>query len=433
MRKKGIFSVQELDSFKKQLLVWSNKFEVCCYLDSNNYLYDQYSSYECLVGVGMIDELSYRTLNSLEKGAAFDRLKTFYESKQDWILGFLGYDLKNDVEDLTSQNLDKLGLPDMYFFQPKHIIYIQKQQIYIEAHNPEKIFKEIIETPTNEEKKATKGIEIQQRISKELYLEKVAAIQQEILRGEIYEMNFCQEFYVEEVEIVPLQLYRQLNDIAQSPFAVYFKVKDQYLLCQSPERFLKKEQNQLLSQPIKGTIKRGKDEEEDDLLKVELSKNPKERAENIMIVDLVRNDLTRTAQTASIKVKELCKVYSFQQVHHLVSTIESTLSKEIHFVDAIRHAFPMGSMTGCPKIRSMELIEQYEESKRGLYSGSVGYCTPNGNFDFNVVIRSILYHKKNRYLSFQIGGAITYDSNPFNEYEECLLKAKAILEVLIKI
>lgn len=430
MRKKGIFSVEELDDFKKQLLIWSNSFTVCCYLDSNNYLYDQYSSYECLVGVGMMEDVSYRTLDISEKGNAFDSLKAFYEEKKDWIFGFLGYDLKNDVEDLTSQNLDNLGLPDMYFFQPKHIIYIQKQKIYIEALNPEQIFQKITQTPINQEIKKTKSIEIQQRISKNLYLEKVAAIQQEILRGEIYEMNFCQEFYAEQVEVVPLQLYRQLNDIAKSPFAVYFKMDNQYLLCQSPERFLKKEQNRLLSQPIKGTIKRGKNATEDDLLKVELSQNPKERAENIMIVDLVRNDLTRTAQTASIKVKELCQVYSFEQVHHLISTIESTLSKEMHFVDAIRHAFPMGSMTGCPKIRSMELIEQYEESKRGLYSGSVGYCKPNGDFDFNVVIRSILYHKKNLYLSFQIGGAITYDSKPSDEYEECLLKAKAILEVL---
>ncbi|PID89409.1 MAG: hypothetical protein CSB01_02115 [Bacteroidia bacterium] len=249
-------------------------------------------------------------------------------------------------------------------------------------------------------------------------------------RGDIYEINFCQEFFAEQVCINPEQLYNHLKKVSPTPYGCFYKTRNHYLLSASPERFIKKKGTKLISQPIKGTAKRGANKEEDDTIKHHLFTDAKERAENIMIVDLVRNDLSHTATKGSVKVEELCGIYSFPQVHQMISTVVANLRNDIHFVEAIKQCFPMGSMTGAPKIRAMKLIEQYESTKRGLYSGAVGYITPQGDFDFNVVIRSILYNATNKYLSFMVGGAITMQSNPEKEYEECLLKAKAIRKTL---
>ena len=245
-------------------------------------------------------------------------------------------------------------------------------------------------------------------------------------------MNFCQEFYVEDIYLVPASLFEKFNKISKAPFSTFYRLDKKYLLSASPERFLKKEGNQLISQPIKGTIKRGETTKENKQLTQQLFESKKDRSENIMIVDLVRNDLSRTCLPGTVQVKELFGIYPFEQVNHLISTITGTLAPSMDFADALKNAFPMGSMTGAPKIRSMELIEQYEQSKRGLYSGAVGYITPKGDFDFNVIIRSMLYDASSRYLSFQVGGAIVNDSIPILEYEECLLKVAGIRRALCK-
>jgi para-aminobenzoate synthetase component 1 len=199
----------------------------------------------------------------------------------------------------------------------------------------------------------------------------------------------------------------------------------------SPERYLKKEGKTILSQPIKGTAKRYPDNPELDLKNLNaLKDSEKERAENIMVVDLVRNDLSKICEHGSVHVDELCKVYSFPQVHQMISTVSGTLRDDVQFSDAVKATFPMGSMTGAPKKKVMELIERYEKSKRGLFSGSIGYITPYNDFDFNVVIRSVLYNAATRYLSFHTGSAITFSSDPEKEYEECLLKAAAIKKAL---
>ncbi|MBA4320060.1 MAG: aminodeoxychorismate synthase component I, partial [Flavobacterium sp.] len=273
-------------------------------------------------------------------------------------------------------------------------------------------------------------IEIKQRISKEKYLEKVSKILEHIHRGDIYEANFCMEFFAENATINPLEKFLKLNEISKSPLAVYFKNNKQFLLSASPERYLKKEGELIISQPIKGTAKRFLDPIEDEKSKNLLASDPKERAENIMVSDLVRNDLSRTAQKGSVKVEELCGIYSFEQVHQMISTITSKLDSQYAVVDVIKTTFPMGSMTGTPKVSVLKIIEELEETKRGLYSGAVGYFTPNGDFDFNVVIRSILYNQEKKYASFSVGSAITSQSVPESEYEECLLKAKAMHEVL---
>jgi para-aminobenzoate synthetase component 1 len=273
-------------------------------------------------------------------------------------------------------------------------------------------------------------ITIQQRISKENYLKKVNKMLSHIHRGDIYEANFCMEFYAEEAVIAPDEVYKKLNEISDAPFSVYFKKNQQYLLSASPERYLKKDNEKVISQPIKGTAKRNSNSDLDEQNKVALQNNAKERSENIMIVDLVRNDLSQTATKGSVEVEELCEIYSFKQVHQMISTVVSSVSHTTSPIEILRTTFPMGSMTGAPKISAMKIIEDLEETKRGLYSGAVGYFTPSGNFDFNVVIRSILYNSENKYLSFSVGSAITSEAIPEKEYEECLLKAKAMFEVL---
>ncbi|QNP51485.1 anthranilate synthase component I family protein [Hymenobacter qilianensis] len=265
---------------------------------------------------------------------------------------------------------------------------------------------------------------------KAAYLAAVESIREDILNGEVYELNLCQEFYAEHVTIEPVQTFLQLNSASPTPFAGFYKWQDQYLLCASPERFLRQQHDVLISQPIKGTIRRGLTPEQDEELRHQLRHNEKEQAENLMIVDLVRNDLARVAVTGSVQVPELFGLYSFRHVWQMVSTVQAQRRPDCDLVDTLRATFPMGSMTGAPKIRAMQLIEQYEHSGRGLYSGSLGVIWPSGDFDFNVVIRSLQFNAATGYLSFQVGSAITYDSVPEQEYDECLLKAKAMLEVL---
>ena len=276
----------------------------------------------------------------------------------------------------------------------------------------------------------TVKIALQSRFSKQQYLNAVNEIKAHIVRGDIYVTNFCQEFFAENAAIDPIDIFFKLNKLSPNPFASFFKWKDHYVLGASPERFLAKRGDELISQPIKGTAKRGLTDAEDEAIKRELRNNTKEQQENVMVVDLVRNDLTRSAKQGTVKTEKLFDIHSFRQVHQMVSTVTCKLREGISPVDAIKNTFPMGSMTGAPKVSAMLLMEQYERSKRGLYSGAIGYFDANNDFDFNVVIRSLLYNASGKYLSFHAGSAITYHAHPENEYEECLLKARAIMEVL---
>jgi len=365
---------------------------------------------------------------------AFEDLKQYQQTTKDWLFGYLSYDLKNDVEPLKSSNFDGLYFPDLFFFQPKKIFLLKEDHLEIQYlllcdDEVEEDFNDITEYQSNTFETLNK-IEIQQRVSKEFYIEKVTKMLEHIHAGDMYEANFCMEFFAENAIINPLEKFQKLNDISKAPFSVFFKNNKHFLLSASPERYLKKVGDTIISQPIKGTSKRFPDYEEDEKSKQFLESDPKERAENIMITDLVRNDLSHTAQKGSVEVVELCKIYSFLQVHQMVSTITSKLDSQYSPVDVLKTTFPMGSMTGAPKISVMKIIENLEETKRGLYSGAVGYFTTEGDFDFNVVIRSILYNQENQYISFSVGSAITAQSVPEKEYEECLLKSKAMSEVL---
>ncbi|HYH55616.1 MAG TPA: anthranilate synthase component I family protein, partial [Anseongella sp.] len=268
--------------------------------------------------------------------------------------------------------------------------------------------------------------QIRQGISREDYLETVEAIRRHIREGDVYELTFCLDFYAGDYQCDPAALFSRLNSAAPAPFASFLKLGEHHIICASPERFLKKTGSNILSQPVKGTIRRSGRPAEDEQLKSALRNSEKEQAENVMIVDLVRNDLARSAVPGSVKVSELFGIYSFPHWHQMISTVEAEARPGLHPLEIIRHAFPMGSMTGAPKIMAMRLIEQYERTKRGAFSGAIGYFTPGRDFDFNVVIRSVLYNSGRKQLLFPVGSAITYDSLPENEYQECLLKAQAI-------
>jgi len=427
LRTSIIKNIENPIQFKQQLLTWAQQFREAVFMDSNDYP-QQYSSYDCILAVDAFTSIKTDYHN------AFEDLKQYRQATKDWLFGYLSFDLKNDVEVLHSNNFDGLNFPDLFFFQPKKIILLKGNQLEIQYLNMcddevEEDFEEIC-VPCAEFSSQSPEIKIKQRISKENYLKKASKILEHIHRGDIYEANFCMEFFAENTIINPLEKFLKLNEISKSPLAVYFKNNKQFLLSASPERYLKKVGELLISQPIKGTAKRFLDPIEDEKSKTQLASDPKERAENIMVSDLVRNDLSRTAQKGSVKVAELCGIYSFEQVHQMISTITSKLDCQYTVVDAIKTTFPMGSMTGTPKVSVLKIIEELEETKRGLYSGAVGYFSPNGDFDFNVVIRSILYNQEKKYVSFSVGSAITSQSVPESEYEECLLKAKAMLEVL---
>jgi para-aminobenzoate synthetase component 1 len=396
------------------------------FLDSNSYP-QKYSSFDCVLAVDAFTSIKTDYIN------AFEDLHQYQGQTKDWLFGYLSYDMKNDTEDLHSANFDGLEFPDLYFFQPKKLFLLKGNQLemyYLRFCDDEmeSDFEEIIQSAIYTD--LTSEVNIQQRISKEEYVVKVEKMLKHIQRGDIYEANFCMEFFAANSVINPLDVFQKLNSLSETPFSVYFKNDSQFLLSASPERYLKKTATKIISQPIKGTSRRHAEIELDENSKKELETNEKERSENIMIVDLVRNDLSRTACKGSVEVEELCGMYSFKQVHQMISTIVSQVENTISPVEILRTTFPMGSMTGAPKISAMNIIENLEETKRGLYSGAVGYFTPNGDFDFNVVIRSILYNAQNQYVSFSVGSAITTLSDPEKEYEECLLKAKAMFAVL---
>ncbi len=412
--------------FKQELLSWSQQFREVVFLDSNEYP-QKYYNYDCVLAVDAFTSITTDYHN------AFEDLKQYQQTTKDWLFGYLTYDLKNDTESLQSRNYDGLEFPDLFFFQPKKLFLLKGNQLEMHYLNMcddeiECDFESLLkQTETTIE--IFEPLNIQQRISKEFYLEKVSKMLDYINKGDIYEANFCMEFFAEG-EINPISKFQRLNEISKPPFAVYFKNNKHFLLSASPERYLKKEGIKIISQPIKGTAKRFLDAKADEIAKQKLALDLKERSENIMITDLVRNDLSRTAQKGSVQVEELCGIYSFLQVHQMISTVTSLIDNQYSVIEVIKNSYPMGSMTGAPKISAMKIIEELEETKRGLYSGAVGYFTPNGDFDFNVVIRSILYNQENQYISFSVGSAITSLSVPENEYEECLLKANAMLNVL---
>ena len=410
-----------IQEWRNKALYWASQDGVCAYTNPNGQQFP-FEPFREIIAAGAAGSIQP------EKNK-FDRLKMFHDQYNDWLFGYFGYDLKNEIEPyLFSQHKARTKHPDLYFFRPKHLIFIEEDQIKIESDgSPDKIFDAI-------ERIKVPGPHIPQlnftpSMTCAEYIEKVKKIINHILEGDIYELNFCMEFFATNVKINPVEIYLQLIRLSPTPFSGFLRQQNNYLMSASPERFLKKTGRKLISQPIKGTAKRSLNKITDEKLKTLLYNDEKERAENMMIVDLVRNDLARSSEPGSVRVEEIFGIYTFRQWHQMISTVSAVARQDIHWVDILRNAFPMGSMTGAPKITVMERIERYENIRRGVYSGAFGYITPDGDFDFNVVIRSLAYSEDTGILNFQTGSALTYDAIPEKEYEECLLKASAIFQL----
>lgn len=424
-RKFTEFTSIDLTLFKRKLLYFGMKYSNFCLLENNGYQFDQ--SVDCIAAMGSIRTVFDTGKKSLEEISAFQR------TNKDWIFGHVAYDLKNQIESLSSANFDGIGFPDFHFFVPQIVIILSGETISIGISDKADaaLLLEEINKISDSETKSNKHPKLTPRFNQDEYLETIARIQEHIAQGDCYEVCFCMEYFAENCTINPVETFLRLNLLSPNPFAAFYKTGDQYLLCASPERFLKKQGTTIISQPIKGTLKRsGKNIHSDREEKALLFANEKERAENIMIVDLVRNDLSRISKRGSVQVRNYLEIHSFPQVHQMISTISGEVERDVTFGDILGATFPMGSMTGAPKIKAMELIEKYERTRRGIFSGTVGYIRPNGDFDFNVVIRSLLYNENRKYLSVQAGSAITSKSSAQQEFEECNTKIGAMFRAL---
>ncbi len=433
MVKYAEIEIKNIDDLRKRLLSLSEDFEYFSILDSQGGQEDKYKKYKIIAGFGAL-----KIFRPQAGGDRFEQLREFRKENADqWLFGYLSYELKNDIERLHSSNPDRVNADEIFFFVPEYLVLLREQVLQFYANenaNKQNVesFLTKLEDSSASFREAGGGVipEIKHRISRREYLRAVENIRDHIKKGDVYELNYCQEFYAEKAILHPPTIYQKLSSKSPTPFSAFLRNADIFVMSASPERYLQKSGNKIISQPIKGTARRSKSKSEDNISREKLRTDPKERAENIMIVDLVRNDLSHTAAKNSVVVEELCAIYSFPQVHQMISTVSSTLDDKYDFIDLLRTSFPMGSMTGAPKIRAMQLIEQYEKTKRGIYSGAIGYIDPQENFDFNVVIRTLIYNAGCNYLSFITGGAITYKASAKKEYEESLLKAEAIREIL---
>ena len=416
-----VFTVDDIEVFKRKIIHISTHFENSIILNSN------YSStdYDLIFAYGVHSFLSSNK-NSLKK------LDEYVSQCKDWLFGFFSYDLKNEIEPLKSQNLLCHDLPNLYFFQPQVIITIKKNTVdlkYVSGIEPDDELNKILNFKYSFKNQSVKD-NLELRLKKRDYVKSINSIKDHIRIGDIYELNFCMDYYSNDIIIDPVKSYISLNSLTESPMSAFIKLKSFHLLSSSPERFIKKKNNRIKTQPIKGTVRREKNIN-NDLKNINyLNNNSKELSENHMIVDLVRNDLSRIAKKGTVTVKELSTLYSFKNVHQLISTVEAEINNSTKISKILESTFPMGSMTGAPKIRSMELIEKFEKTQRGIYSGAVGYISPKTDFDFNVVIRSIIYDSQRKNLNINVGSAITFASDPDKEFDECKLKAEAMISSL---
>lgn len=408
------------------MLRWIESFGIFCFMDSHEYQ-NIAGNYDFIAAAGS---------NCCWYNGSHDALslQEYLESKQDWLFGHFNFEWQHT--ELGFQNIkpDASGFESVNLFQPLHIIYCKGDIITITSltEEPDKLYQLIHQFPDALNQPGVKNdIRLQAAVSREEYIKHVEALRYHIHRGDCYEINYCIEFYSLKNTIDAVTIYNKLSEFSPAPMSCLYRNEDAWLICSSPERFISKKDDLVFSQPIKGTIQRNAtDFFQDERLKQELKNSNKDQVENVMIVDLVRNDLSRFCEAGSVKVQELFGVYSFAQVHQMISTIVGKADKEISFQDVMKACFPMGSMTGAPKRKVLELIHQYESGSRGIFSGTIGYISPENNFDWNVVIRSIMYNKTSGYLGYKVGSGITFQSNPEQEYEECMLKAYALQKVL---
>ncbi len=403
------------------MLNWANQFNIFCFLDNNKYNFEE-PAFECLLAVGCKN--SYTLTGNKDA----ENLQAFYDKNPTWLFGHFGY---NAFGNAYTNQKEKDGFGQGFFFEPEIIIKLSAEKVEVIKSNIEnELIFTAIENCSIEINNIKQEVIALPLFTKEKYIDKIKKVQEHIARGDCYEINFCKKFEATNVTTSPIETYQKLAALSPAPFGALYKVENNYCICSSPERFLEKKGTTLTSQPIKGTSRRDADKIKDAANKLHLTQSEKEKSENVMIVDLVRNDLSIVCKKGTVQVSELFGVYSFPQVHQMISTIQGEVEAEAATIKLIEACYPMGSMTGAPKQKVMQLIEKYEEVDRGLFSGSIGYFTPDNNFDFNVVIRSIFYNDAAKALHFFAGSGITFYSNAENEYDECLAKAEAMMQVL---
>ena len=427
-RQKATYTIApcEVCELKTRMLDWACQFSIHLFLDSNSYP-SPFSGYECLLAAGCVHAVEVQQQDALTTVALF------HQQHRDWLFGHISYDFKNALHPKLGAAPGTQTYPDFYVFVPETVCSINREQteLVIETFGDADLVYQQIMAASKPEREVP-VLSFTSETSKETYLGTIDTLRKHIADGDCYEINYCTKGYCEHAVVEPLSVFRALNELSPAPFAAYYRLNDRYMMCASPERYLRNEGGIITTQPIKGTARRGGDELSDKVIMESLRASIKERAENVMIVDLVRNDLARSCEVGSVQVDELFGIYTYPQVHQMISTVSGKLRADMRFTDAIRYSFPMGSMTGAPKHKVMQLIDQYEQDSRGLFSGSVGYISPHGDFDFNVVIRSLFYNAATRYLHYQTGGAITFDSDPDQEWEELRLKAWALERIFTR-
>jgi para-aminobenzoate synthetase component I len=374
-----------------------------------------------LVGIGCESEFV------LGADLNWDALETFIQEQQGrtlfTVINYqLGLNILESTHAINQLPLLRIWVPEstyLYVGTKAHLLEGKNEEIH------EQLADQLLETD-----ESIQPIQWTAKIDKSTYLERVNSLKDHIQLGDVYELNFCQSIESQEIELKTIQpFFKRMWESNPTPFAGLVETKHWMLASASPERYIEKKGTILRSQPIKGTAPRGRTEKEDLELIQALESSVKERSENVMIVDLVRNDLSRLATKGSVHVDELCKTYTFPTVHQLISTISCELRTEVSFSDILKATFPMGSMTGAPKKAAVELAEKYEGFSREFYSGSLGVIYPNGDFDLNVLIRTLVYNAATKKMTCGVGGAITILSDAESEYEECKVKVGKILSL----
>ena len=357
------------------------------------------------------------------------------------LVGYFSYETIRHIEKkLQNSSKEKLPYPDISLMVSDEVVIYDnlKKSLFIVVHGNEDtkeecherieiIHKKILE-PLPSQKSSKKGvINFESSVKKEDYLEAIKKIKNYIVEGDVMQVVYGQEFST-KFEGSPIDLYRSLRKLNPSPYMYLMKIDDLHIVGASPEILVRLQNEEVTVRPIAGTVKRGKDSNEDEELADKLKSDPKEIAEHLMLIDLGRNDVGRIAEVGSVKTTEEMKIEKYSHVMHLVSNVVGKIKKGLTSIDVLKATFPAGTLSGAPKIRAMEIIDELEPDRRGVYGGAVGYLSWTGNMDVAIAIRTAVIQGKN--LSVRAGGGIVYDSDPESEYQESLNKAMSIMKAV---
>lgn len=357
------------------------------------------------------------------------------DQARDWVFGHVAYDLGDGSGHLRSRHQRDPALPLERWFVPRTVIEWSGGRTLVHLHPAHEEEGSALASVLLQEPRAARndGRPLGPWVpdtDRGRYLANARRLLRHIQRGDIYEVNYCTRHSARAVDWDPYAAFGRMLQRSRAPFAAFYREGERFVLCASPERFLAIDGDRVVGEPMKGTRPRSSDPEEDGRLAAELASDAKERAENVMAVDVMRHDLARVAASRSVTVPELCAVRSYPAVHQMVSTVAATLAPGSSAYAALLAAFPMASMTGAPKIRAMELIDEAEDRARGLFSGTFGFFAPDGTADLNVVIRSVFFDRERGTAAIHAGSALTANCDPETEWEECALKARSVMEAI---